>query len=713
MTAKSGCIISLISYLFTSILFANRESKVSTASIQPDIRAHLRTIRLASERHLKGQPPKISSNPLDGKSFEQFYAKDYLFLYQAIGYYLIALGEGKQLSSLKQAQISLGQAVLNEEYAGSDIRMWKDKVSAELFLHQFQVGNYQHIITAFPKLSQSQQDNPENSACFLRSLAELNKTDEIRSFLARKSKLRRLISSHHLLTKPKIIQQRLNRAISSKPHRTYSNPSQVINRQLGEPAPQKPRTYRELRKKLFQLRKNSFTALPTDTETSLKASLIQCFNSSPENCFGTTQKKILKLVLLESSKQHPRFTHALVKRLWRLRKLGAARKLIEAMLPHFQNHPVYPDLSYDLARILEDQGSYQASRKILSSLCPKIKGHALEEACSSRRAWVSHRNRSKDWNKLFRKHIETYPTAPSSLSMKYLLIESTHKMPAIRSFIREHPLTYQALLLAHNHGWNRRKILSLMGSQFLEKDRLSSMTPVRGQELSKRLRHYREMKSLGLDQEAQDLLVTTPFDKAEKDSMFALLHEFENIAAHSEQTILGIRLFHHFPQDRYRLTWRSIFPEFMPKVTKQALAEQNSDFPWFVATSIIRQESAFNMDARSRVNAQGLMQLMPATARGVAKKIGLKNYNLLDGKDNIRLGVAYFSSLMKKYDNKIHLALSGYNAGPTTTDYWLSSRENLAPIEFIESIPYRETRNYIKHVLRNFYVYRLLENGTV
>jgi soluble lytic murein transglycosylase len=117
---------------------------------------------------------------------------------------------------------------------------------------------------------------------------------------------------------------------------------------------------------------------------------------------------------------------------------------------------------------------------------------------------------------------------------------------------------------------------------------------------------------------------------------------------------------------------------------------------------LIRQESRFIMDARSGVGASGLMQLMPATARWTAKKVGLDySPSMINDRDvNLRLGTSYLKLLIDDFEGAQALAAAGYNAGPGRPRRW---REGpvLETAAWIENIPFNETRDYVKKVLAN------------
>lgn len=137
------------------------------------------------------------------------------------------------------------------------------------------------------------------------------------------------------------------------------------------------------------------------------------------------------------------------------------------------------------------------------------------------------------------------------------------------------------------------------------------------------------------------------------------------------------------------------------------------DVEW--AYGLIRQESRFIMNARSEVGASGLMQLMPATAQLVAKKIGLgpiSRAQMNDINTNILLGTNYLSMIYNQFDGSAVLATAGYNAGPGRPRNWRQSLQR--PVEgaiFAEAIPFQETRDYVKNVLSNTVYYAALFEG--
>jgi soluble lytic murein transglycosylase len=128
---------------------------------------------------------------------------------------------------------------------------------------------------------------------------------------------------------------------------------------------------------------------------------------------------------------------------------------------------------------------------------------------------------------------------------------------------------------------------------------------------------------------------------------------------------------------------------------------------------LIRQESRFIMDARSHVGASGLMQVMPATARWTAKKIGLNNFTpdqINDRETNITIGTAYLKLALDDFAGSMPLAAAAYNAGPSRPRNWRNGPVLEAAI-WAENVPFAETRDYVKKVLANTTNYAALLTG--
>ena len=133
------------------------------------------------------------------------------------------------------------------------------------------------------------------------------------------------------------------------------------------------------------------------------------------------------------------------------------------------------------------------------------------------------------------------------------------------------------------------------------------------------------------------------------------------------------------------------------------------DVDKYLIFAIIKAESNFDQDAVSHREAKGLMQLMYSTAEEIAKKVNvdLNEENILEPDVNINLGTKYISMLIQKYGN-INLALAAYNAGSGKVDGWIEKGTLKEDGSDIENIPFTETNNYVRKILRDYEIYKKL-----
>ncbi len=157
--------------------------------------------------------------------------------------------------------------------------------------------------------------------------------------------------------------------------------------------------------------------------------------------------------------------------------------------------------------------------------------------------------------------------------------------------------------------------------------------------------------------------------------------------------------------------WRILFPENYWS-TIQAEAGRNGLDPYMVA-SLIRQESEFNPRVISYANAYGLMQLLPSTGRQMAQKTGYSTHldpdALLDPAVNIKLGCAYLKQTLDRFGGRQEYAFASYNAGESRVDDWKGSGDYTGIDEWVESIPFEQTRDYVQALMRNEQIYRELD----
>ena len=186
----------------------------------------------------------------------------------------------------------------------------------------------------------------------------------------------------------------------------------------------------------------------------------------------------------------------------------------------------------------------------------------------------------------------------------------------------------------------------------------------------------------------------------------ALEAEYFHGAMNIARTSFGDELDSNDPNSEvYRLAYPKAYPRFVT-----SYAEQYKYKPAML-WAIMREESTFRPEVVSPVGAIGLLQIMPYTGQEIADGLGVKGFTaerLYDPEINIGFSAWYVRKLLSKYGGNEALAIGSYNAGPDAMDRWLKARGDLALDEFVEEIPYTETRRYVKRVLMSYGIYEAL-----
>ena len=145
------------------------------------------------------------------------------------------------------------------------------------------------------------------------------------------------------------------------------------------------------------------------------------------------------------------------------------------------------------------------------------------------------------------------------------------------------------------------------------------------------------------------------------------------------------------------------YSEYVEKYSKEY------DVDKYLIYATIKAESNFNQKAESKKGAKGLMQLMDSTGQEIAKGLNMTidNDDLFDPEINIKLGTKYISKMLKKYNN-IELALAAYNAGSRNVDSWITSGKIKSDGSDVENIPFKETNNYVRKILKDYKIYKEL-----
>jgi soluble lytic murein transglycosylase len=130
----------------------------------------------------------------------------------------------------------------------------------------------------------------------------------------------------------------------------------------------------------------------------------------------------------------------------------------------------------------------------------------------------------------------------------------------------------------------------------------------------------------------------------------------------------------------------------------------------FLIWAVMRRESGFHPQAHSAADARGLMQIVPSTATAIAQELALEPLDpdqLFDPPINLKLGTWYLTQLLKRFGHPA-LGAAAYNAGPAAVLRWLERRPNLPLDLFVELIPFKETRGYLRQVVADYFIYHQL-----
>lgn len=317
----------------------------------------------------------------------------------------------------------------------------------------------------------------------------------------------------------------------------------------------------------------------------------------------------------------------------------------------------------------------------------------------------------KDAIKALRQFLDDFPRSTYRYRARYWLAQSlTHEQEHEKAkkmyeeLQQETPLTYYGLLAATAIGKPIDSQIDTSTPVAAEND--DGLTPLETFRL-KRAKHLLAEKAYGLasyefkDLKARDglsspflaYLAMLNFKSRNYSGCFQLIGEL--IQRGYDGILSGYGLQMIFPMDFFDLI--------------KKYSNENGLDPILVL-SLIKQESAFDEEVNSGVGAMGLMQLMPTTASETDPQVSIAN--LLEAEPNIRVGTKYLKKLMTRFNGNIVLALAGYNAGPNAADRWIRDNPQGRGIqEFIESIPYKETREYVGSIIRNYYWYSRQLNG--
>ncbi len=337
-----------------------------------------------------------------------------------------------------------------------------------------------------------------------------------------------------------------------------------------------------------------------------------------------------------------------------------------------------------------------------------------------RMAWVNYRTRQyTEAARLMEEQIARYPGGqeiPSALFWRARIFEDEeHNLPHAAAFYHAlteaYPNFYYSLLA-------RRRLAVLGRREPVELALLSSVRRPTIPELTGELPEDDPhlIKARLLANAALNEYIGPEIEAGEDSSEWGALAQAEIYSSFGETTRALQSMKHSglpffaLPLDQVpEVYWRLLFPRpFWPELVRDS---QSNGLDPFLVASLIRQESEFNAGAISRANALGLMQLLPSVGKSLAKKRGIRHFtatDLLNPAVNLQLGTVNLRQVLDRYGDQPEYALAAYNAGDVPVRQWMALGDYKDIAEFVESIPYTETREYVEAILRNREMYRAL-----
>jgi soluble lytic murein transglycosylase len=401
--------------------------------------------------------------------------------------------------------------------------------------------------------------------------------------------------------------------------------------------------------------------------------------------------------------------------------LADQQRIVSLMESRFPQSQWLAEALYSSGNMYLLRREYPAAVGYYSYLATHFPTNANAASAHWRAGWLSYRQGLYvDAARLFDEQIKLYPGAKETVSALYWrgrLYETQDRKPALAA------ANYRTVVRAYQHFFYakmaRQRLASLGDAQPVVDAQLERIQapPVPALDDSfpadsPHLAKARLLANAGLNDYIAQEIAADP-DSAS----WSALAEAQIYASYGE-TFRAMRALKRAlpyaasaPVKSIPLSyWRILFPEAWWDTIKAESAKNHLD-PYLVA-SLIRQESEFNPSAISRANAYGLMQMLPSVGKAMAREEGISHFatfQLLDPATNIRLGTRYLRKTLDRFGGVAEYSLAAYNAGDERVFDWQAAGPYSGIDEFVESIPFTETREYVQAILRNQEMYRTID----
>jgi soluble lytic murein transglycosylase len=398
------------------------------------------------------------------------------------------------------------------------------------------------------------------------------------------------------------------------------------------------------------------------------------------------------------------------------------QRIVTEMETRFPHSPWLEEALFSSGNMYMLKRDYPRAVEYYSYLVTHFAESKNAPAAHWRAGWLNYRQgQFTEASRIFDEQIKLYPSAPETVSALYWrgrLYESVDHDPAHAA------ANYRAIDRAYQHyfyGQMARERLAALGKltpatepqldkfQPLPQPHLVETFPVDSPHLAK----ARLLANAGLNEYIADEIKADP-----DSSSWSALAEAKIYASYGENYRALRALKKALPYaatasiDSIPLAyWHILFPEPYWDTIKAESAKNNLD-PYLVA-SLIRQESEFDPSVISYANAYGLMQLLPSVGKALAREEGLthfQTFQLLDPDTNIRLGTRYLRQMLDRFGGVEEYALAAYNAGDNRVADWQDAGPYHGIDEFVESIPFTQTREYVEAIRRNQETYKAIDD---
>ncbi|MBI3303809.1 MAG: transglycosylase SLT domain-containing protein [Deltaproteobacteria bacterium] len=392
--------------------------------------------------------------------------------------------------------------------------------------------------------------------------------------------------------------------------------------------------------------------------------------------------------------------------LWNKDRDDEAHAVFERLTQRYPRHSQAAEAWYAIGRIWQESNEDKRAAKAYQRLAALFPDSPLAREGRWRQGWmVYRRGEFRQAEKLFAALAKSAQGTPEGESALYWQARAIERRAAAekarnvyRDLLRRYPDGYYAV-------WAEKRLHVTPPPLEPGTDGVATL-PSLPPRLDGHYHRSQELHAIGLLALARRELDVVKEDAPREPAFIRfLLAEYSRLEGYAA----ALRFAQSLAREGNGNWLRYLFPHaYWETVSAQAREKQLDPY---LVLALIRQESLFDPEAVSSAQAYGLMQLLPSTAARLTHSPSVSPVSLTNPGFNVEAGTAYLRHLLDLYDGNMMMAVAAYNAGENAVEKWRMRYAKLEPDEFVESISFRETRNYVKLVLRNYRTYRRLYGG--